>query len=222
VWNAFEAAVKRTLAWAEYKETLAAILGFLGHKGLRDRFLHTCFEGAGEAERRHFRGWKYKVVDWKWEYMEEAFARLALAMPVFLRRFDEEKLKKSIGHAQPEAGTIDPKCMVKIKEAQARSAVLCARTEAYAVLAGAVGREARWFGGCPCHDHIWTSGDSPERQRAQFRREVGEGVLECIWRGRRGSELARGRWRGMVSSVRDASSSELHVRVSRQAWIRRR
>ena len=198
LWNGFEHAVKRGPSWAGFKETLASILAFLGHKGLRDWFLQTCFDDGERWEHSFFSNWKHKVVDWKWEYMEECFVRLSPIIALFLQRFDEAKIKKPIGHLDATATTIDPNCMTKIKAAQTDILELSAMTESYAIFSEAVGREALWFTGCRCHDHIWQQPLTNKAKLRRFHAEVGAQaqVDECIWRGRRGSELGAGggRW----------------------------
>ena len=213
VWNAFETAVKQSPSWPNYKETLAAILHLLGHQGLRTRFLETCFDRAEPGERKYFYNWRYNVVDWKWEYMEEVFVRLSSCISTFLLRFDEEKIKAPVDK-ETSADTIAPGCLAKIKLAQSAHLVFSARTETLKIFAQAVGQSSRWFGGCSCHDHIWRNNLLSEREKKRlFEKETGGKVSECVWRGRRGSELARGHWRQMVSNVRRATSSELHIRL---------
>eukprot|EP00974_Lingulodinium_polyedra_P054131 5205112-Lingulodinium_polyedra.AAC.1 len=50
----------------------------------------------------------------------------------------------------------------------------------------------------------------------KFQKEVGPGISECVWRGRRGSALARGHWRSLIAEVRSVtcSSGELQRRLS--------
>ena len=197
LWNAFEQCVKRTASWPFFQEILSAILAFLGHRGLRERFLQTCFDEGMPGERAVFYNWKHKVVDWKWEYMEEVFAKVSAAISLFLSRFDEQKIKKPIGHVEA-ADTIDPNCLSKITKAKGDDLKVAALTESYSVFAKAVGHEARWFTGCRCHDHIWKQSVSDLAKTRLFRKEMDGDIEECIWRGRRGSELARGYWRQMV------------------------
>jgi len=225
-WNAFESAVKAAPEWEPYKEFLSNVLSFLGHHGLRDRFLRVCMPDATPEQRQHFYSWKHHIVDWKWEYMEEALGRLSLCVDVFLSRLDIAKLKRPIGEHDGFVG-IDLKSLPALEASKANQAMLSAETEMYSVFAHACGQAARWFTGCPCHDHIWTLPISDAAKLKRFRREVGAGVQECVWRGRRGSELARGKWRELVANVRDASSATLQQRLvllteaQRTALVRR-
>ena len=59
---------------------------------------------------------------------------------------------------------------------------------------------------------------TPETKLRKFRSAIGiAGVDDCFWRCRRGSELARGHWRTLASTVRHASANarELQVRLAR-------
>ena len=119
--------------------------------------MRTCLSEDPSSVRRMFVNWRFKVVYWKWEYMEKTFARLSPALLIFLDRFDEHKLKVPIGAADGpliSAETIDPACLVKIKEAKEDKHKLAALVETFHVFSRQVGRETRWFGGCQRHDNI--------------------------------------------------------------------
>ena len=90
---------------------------------MRERFLQTCFDEGVPGERAVFHNWKHKVVDWKWAYMEEVFTRLSPAISLFLLRYDEQKIKKPIGHVEAD-GTIVPNCLAKITKAKPRTQLL--------------------------------------------------------------------------------------------------
>jgi len=147
--------------------------------------------------------------------MEEVFARMSPMIGIFLSRFDEAKIKRPIGHAEATSETVGPSCMSKLAKAKGEADKLGALIEAYNVFSKSVGREARWFTGCPCHDHIWRQPISDLAKLRLFKQEVGDGINECIWRGRRGLELARGHWKQMLQRVKRATSSELHLRLTK-------
>ena len=207
---------KAMASWDTFKPILSSILALLGHKGLRDRYMQTCLSEEPSSVRRLFKNWRFKVVDWKWEYMEKTFAQLSPAIEIFLDRFDEHKLKIPIGAGGPEisAETIDPACLVKIKEAKQDKHKLATIVEAFHVFSRQVGRETRWFGGCCCHDHIWRKPLTDQAKLRLFQKEEGSHLRECVWRGRRSSELARGYWRQQAARVRNATSAELHFRLT--------
>ena len=226
VWDAFESAVKAAPEWEAYKEFLSNVLSFLGHHGLRDRFLRVCMLDATAEQRQHFYRWKHHIIDWRWEYMEEALGRLSLCIDVFPSKLDTAKLKRPIGEHDGVVG-IDLKSVPALEASKANQAMLSAETQMYSVFARACGQAARWFTGRPCHDHIWTLPLSDAAKMKRFQREVGARVQECVWRGRRGSELARGTRRELVANVRDASSAILQQRLGllteaqRAALVRR-
>ena len=158
------------------------------------------------------------MVDWKWEYMETAFANLSPLVNTFLEKFDEKALKAPVGQNAEQADGIDPKCIAKIAAAKGSRLRFSALVEAYSTFARVCGREVRWFTGCKCHDHIWADNKKSDASKLHLlQRELGpQGpkVQTCIWRGRRGSELARGHWRGMLSRMQAATSKELHRRLT--------
>ena len=154
------------------------------------------------------------MVDWKWEYMEEAFARLTVIIDVFLISFNAESLRTPVGQLGGQSEGIDPKCIATIQKAVVDRKGFSALIEAFHVFARACGREAGWFTGCRCHDYIWRQRISDAAKLAQFREAAGYNAEECMWRGRRASELARGYWKMMIERVGSASSGELHARLS--------
>ena len=158
---------------------------------------------------------RHNIVDWKWEYMEGAFRALSPIIDVFLSTFDEVKLKTPVGQAEPSSGGIDPSCLQGIKAAAQEKMRFSALIESFCVFSSACGREARWFTGCQCHNRIWRLPISEAAQMKLFRQEMGFNAWECIFRGRRASELARGYWRTMVARMKCASSQRLHNRLTK-------
>ena len=159
------------------------------------------------------------MVDWKWEYMEGLFSALSPLICEFLRTFDAAKIKAPVGHSDEQALSegIDPKCISKIAGIKGDWRRLSALCEAYRVFCKAAGREARWFTGCSCHDHIWTSDKSQKQKLKLFRQTLqppSQAATACIWQGRRASDLARGYWRTMLTRMQVASSNELHRRLT--------
>ena len=162
--------------------------------------------------------WPYRVVDWKWGYMEDVWQKWAACVERFFEVWDEGKFETGSG-VVPEgvdefADSITPQVAQLLASVRTSGDVpwLSASSEAHAVFSRAVGAAVRWWSGCECHDHIWTSGESIGRQQEQFEEESG-GLLFCGRRARRGSELARGKWKDLVQIVRTASSTELQRRL---------
>ena len=147
--------------WVVMKDVLRSILAFLGNRLLRQRFLATCMAGADRRRGWGFLNWKHKVIDWKWEYMEETFQKWSPVLKVFLRKFDVRTLKRPVGHAGGDADEvqIEAQCLARIEAAKADVLGLCAEVEAHAVFARACGRQAGWYTGCKCHDHILEAKD---------------------------------------------------------------
>ena len=216
LWNAFESAVKSVEWWPEFQADVSALLSFLGDPGYCDRFMEVCMRGnSTPQERSLFYRIKHKVVDWKWEYMEDSFAALSSCVEVFFEKFDEGKMRTPVGHVQASSVGIDPKCLRTITAMQSRCEEISCKLEAMHCFALHVGQQARWFTGCKCHDHIWTADISEKRKQAMFLQEVQGAYSTCPWKSRRASQLARGYWKEMVEHVRMADSREFRFRLTR-------
>ena len=215
VWNAFESAIKKSPHWEKTKESLAGILAFLGHAGLRGRFVEVCLTAEDDNVKHLFQTWRHKMVDWKWEYMEDAFQRLTPIVGVFLARFSAQKIKQPVGQEDGTCDGLDAKCIDMIERTRADRVAFSAVVESLCVFAQAVGRESRWLGGCRCHDWIWRLKDTSAKEKLRlFQKDVGCLATECCWRGRRASDLARGSWKNMIVRVGGATSRELHRRLT--------
>lgn len=144
IWNAFESCISGLKVWPEFRELLSGILGFLGNRGLRRRFVEVCMQDCSADVKSDFDSWRHKVADWKWQYVEETFQRLSPILSLFLERFDAHRIKVPIGHRDASGGNcIDPGCMSKIEAAKDRAQYFAAMVEALAVFSKACGREAR-------------------------------------------------------------------------------
>jgi hypothetical protein len=76
----------------------------------------------------------------------------------------------------------------------------------YQAIAWTLERECTWFEGCPCHEHLLSSGPGTYRQRvARFRRLS----AKCKRKGRRGVEMAAGRLEVICRNITLASSKPL-------------
>ena len=119
-----------------------------------------------------------KVVDWKWEYMEDSFERLADGIDVFLSKLDVPQMQAPGGSQEgPQEVVIDGKCWALLQATQQLNAdKFSTLIELFNVFAGSVGHSARWHQGCPCHDHVWTRSDISEARKAQIMLELSGGV----------------------------------------------
>ena len=84
IWNGFERVVKATAQWKElFFPFLSSILALLGNHGFRQRFLQLCMANASPEEKDMFGNWRFKTVDWKWEYMEDTLRKVSVTIMVF-------------------------------------------------------------------------------------------------------------------------------------------
>ena len=80
-WNAFKTQIEQGVGWAEYLLVLRAILYVLGKKSVRRRFL--ALSKVTASQRVLFMNFKKKLVNWKWEYMEEMWQELSACIELF-------------------------------------------------------------------------------------------------------------------------------------------
>ena len=214
VWNAFRSAIEGSALWDWFRSVFAAMLEVLGRKMMKRRFL--ALSSATPAQCKLFAGFGTKVVDWKWQYMEEQLERMSDCIELFWSILDVPKLQAPGGNQDENEVAIDGKCWAVLQATQAlNSDKYSALVEMDNVFAGAVGRVGRWHKGCPCHDHIWCRSDITEARKAEIMLEESGGVSSTCWRrGRRASELARGKAKDLADSVKAANSVRLQERLA--------
>ena len=170
LFNALERHIKDLPDWAVHEAYLRAVLQVLGSRSLRMRFVETCLESA--PLKAMFAHWQWRLVDWKWEYMEDMWLHLDPILKHFLVALDIDKLKKSVTPA--DAGdasdvVIDRKCLDTLASAKRDVDNFAMQCHVFAAVSRSVGREARWFTGCRCHDHIWTLQKTwPEKKKCSW------------------------------------------------------
>ena len=215
VWNAFRTQIESCPLWEWWRSVFAAILAVVGIPMVRRRFI--ALSSLTPSEVKIFSSFGSKVVDWKWEYMETSFDRLTDGVEIFFQKLDVPRLQKAAGAQEGGHVTIDGKCWALLQATQALGwDKFAALLEFFAVFSNAVGTDGRWFKGCPCHDFVWTDASLSAEQKAQKMLNLTGGVSTTCWRrGRRASELARGKARVLAESVRHANSARLSERLSR-------
>ena len=211
VWNAFEAAIKSLPEWPSYEERLRGCLAFLGHRGRRQTFLET--QVLESSERQLFHGWKFKLVDWKWQYLADMWRRFSAVAPLLLQRLSVEQIRKPVSEGDGRVSALDPGALQAIESALGDQPTFLALTECFNIFAQAVNRQHLWLTGCGCHDYFWTSKCSDAAKARILKPDLG---CETCWRnGRRSSELARGHVHRLLADVRQADSAELQRRISK-------
>ena len=223
VWNAYRSAVESNPDWESFRPIVAIFLPLIGNKPLRQRFIVRTMSHASPEQKRLFENWPYSVVDWKWGYMEDVFARLSAADEVFFEYFDIDKFKTPSGHAPADHTAVDLKGAEALHALKPEALRVAAEMEGHAVFSRAIGICARWFTGCSCHDHIWSAKISDHKKQQLFERETG-GLKVCAYRGKRAWELARGHWKTLISDVAQAQSERFQIRVGElppQQWFKK-
>ena len=225
LWNAYERCVTKTDAWETFKSRLSAILHFLGWPPSRRRFAETCLHS--DKEKEEFGAWPHKVIDFKWEYMENRLADVDRVCLLFLERFNLQRYQAGIdadadigeqaSEAEREAAIASKKSLNVIAQLQENPFDFAVEVCMHATFSHAVGTQCRWFTGCPCHDWLWLDSTfSDSRKEMKLQQLIGSKT--CAWRGRRASELARGRCDIIVRNVRHAlNNSDAFQQLMSQA-----
>lgn len=138
IFNALESAVESQHEWSEFKVGLAALLKLLGKRCNRERLIGSCMTGAGvtEAEKMLLNRCNNKsIVDWRWEYLEDALYVVAEAFPVVAKYFDKAAFSNLMDKSDliaTERAITDPAWIVQCS--------------LFHLVCYAAGKEARWPG----------------------------------------------------------------------------
>ena len=125
--------------------------------------------------------------------MHAMWTKLSEGCMFFLDTLDVAQLKRPVDTSDDREVALDNKALDAIAEAVGDRDFFACETEAFKIFSSAMSDCHRWLTGCPCHDHIWSREDwSAGRQQQEFEKETG--CKRCWRRGRRGSELARGKF----------------------------
>lgn len=203
LWDALEEACKSSPQWKAFESGLRSITQLLGERALRQVFQQACCKSA--AERAMFEHWHRDHIDWRWEYLEDVLNPLLPKLHVFFERFSLAAMSRG-GSGE---GSIKPECVKACEELKSDAQRFHLLAEQVRIIAGAVGEEARWTEGCPCHEEIWTAGGSHRKRQKTFSEATGGLYKQCPWKGRRARDLARGRFDALRSKLFSPSSPTL-------------
>ena len=175
-----------------------------------------------------FKNWSGEHIEWEYEFLERLLEPLCEVIDTFVKRFDYEKMRLSRDELAPNAVEGDNDEVMEAKKGDVAKLIkktavavvvhlLSAKCEAFKLIAKAVGRRARWFEGCECHKEIWTTKwTSRKRKFEEFAKSV-PGQRDCIWKGRRTTDMALGEVNNIVQDIHDATSDRLEEIINRMA-----
>lgn len=203
-------AVKTLPSWKTTETHLRNIVTFLNNKPLRTRFRQQCC--PDHATSNAFKFWSKQYIDWEFEFLEETIAPLMPLIPLLLRFYIVANMRAP--DAAVDDGN-DAEARAEEREKNSKLVKLVSEALSYPNLDGllecllmvayACGVQARWAEGCPCHEHIWTRKINFAAKMRAFVEETG--LPFCVFKGRRGTELALGYVsRRMVPFLRDFRS----------------
>ena len=211
IFNALKTHSESSPHWDTFQQQLRAVLSVLGNKGALRRFLAlSSLDSSTRSAMSHFH---HRVVDWKWEYMEDLFLDLEPFVPDFFRVFNAKAMRAASG-MEGSVQVLDPKGMKLLEDIQQGEVEeFAANVSGFAMLFRAVGKLGRWMKGCDCHEAVWQALDATmhrkSRQRKFAQHMLAETKNRCssCWRvGRRASSLARGHFIPLIKDLSRCSS----------------
>ena len=218
MFGGLEESLKALPAWAEVETSLRDIANFLRNRLLRWAFMARCVPDAPTREK--FKKWSSTLIDWEFEFLERLLDPMCVILDSFVELYDANKVRGAAvvaagreamdGHE--EARKAASKAVTKAGEA-CDVRLLGVKAIAFLVIARIVGKYARWFEGCHCHEEVWTAQVSRKRKLEKFQQLV-PGQTECIHKNRRATDMALGAIVDIRAAIQGATSPELDSRLA--------
>lgn len=203
-----EDVVQNLPVWKTLERVLKDVSHFLSDRELRTRFQATCFgHGASAMEKGLFHEWSGGHISWRWQHLEKFVEKLVVVWPVLQRRF---KLERLAGDSE-DLSKIHAQVLKSVAEAVRDPTVL---PICYILLSvfKELGRMAVWCEGCSCHEYLLAQGNGTHWVKlARYRKAA----ASCVWRGRRGCELAAGHLAGFMARLRRCTIQEAEEAMAR-------
>lgn len=172
----------------------------MGDKELRGRYRIFCVTKADEKALVDSWGLGTSF-DWKWQCLERFVQKLADTLPVLQKTFKLDRIVTGDG-----ASDIHVALLHSVQKALGCPLLLrCTMT--LAAVSEAVGRQATWFEGCKCHEHILLC-DGP---RCRLVAKYQSASAKCWRKGRRLVELVCGHVDRMCENLIGADSKRLRI-----------
>ena len=97
------------------------------------------------AERRHFRNWSHRLVDWKWQYMSQMWSRFSPYSDVLMTKVGVSEMKMPVSEKDGRVTSMDPSALAGIEAAIANKDLFMALTEMFHALDSAVNQQHQWL-----------------------------------------------------------------------------
>lgn len=208
--GALKNAIKQRPEWQNVEPHLKAFAAVFGNRAMRSKVLHTFKNQASKQELATMRSFTNRILDWEWGQLETTLeqmlcqSRLAICKKYW--NFAAVKRSGATNESESKAFENLDKCM-HAEDLEIDSIVVhnCCK---------AVGVQARWLGGCKCHDHILMASSNPEARKAGM---IAAGCKSgtCIWQGRRAVDLCLGGVQTLVASLRSFQTALLKTALAK-------
>ena len=196
-------------AFATWVKGLNTIVNFFKYEALRDRFCEACLEGSHKSFRNLFEFFKHRYIDWCWGSLISCCAGLALLQWPLKLHWDPAKMKKKNKKNDDaiEAGGRDRSDYDEADNAHAVGKIIhddnwWAFCHMILILGKVFDEAEAWAEGCSCHPHraCW---------KALAAVMPDWNIVRCPMAGRRGPEMANGRWASVVDGLIDRSEMDV-------------
>ena len=192
MFNALEESLVQVEEWKQMERELQAASQIVGEPSSQALLLEKLYEGARPNEREAVHAFRAKLLNWRWQSLQEVVWQWIAVFPSLQERWDPS--------AFPDPTS---KYVLTLSEAHQSQwhyfflSWLCMFTST-------VGKEATWFEGCFCHQDILAAHTTKwARKKAMAAAHCAHG--SCPWQGRRLTGLALGHAKGLCHRVMNAS-----------------
>ena len=203
MFNAVEHAIKAVREWPKFQEGLRSFCKVCGEPSYKALVLKECFASAPKEARARLHQFSGQHVDFKWEHLEEIFL---LGGGLDCGLFWDMKTYFVASCLSSKDSTI-AQTLVAFLRVEFNGYFM----EVLCLFTSAVGKEARWLGGCHCHGDILTGTGSRKRRRHNMISATGSG--DCCWKGKRLVFFALGHGHVICSNVSQATSARYKFAV---------
>ena len=197
MFNNLERCIKATDEWPQFEEHLKGFCKSVGNDEHKGVVLVEMYDGASNEERAQMHRWTHEVLDWHWEELEIVLTELVDIWVHFPGRW------------QPTAFPDPDAKHVRTTTAAVNSSMFSYMQESYLLICCAVGNEARWILGCPCHpiSEDPLTGRGKKSRKSNSSREGGG----CKWMGKRAGNYALGHARVQAQNVKTATTLRFRI-----------
>jgi hypothetical protein len=214
IFGLLKDALESSEAWGPFEPMLRSLVTTIGDKMFRDRFKEKCLvpKLAPKESIKLMASFPGHRFDWRWEMAETVSTGVDDRWEI-LETYYVHEVMSNDDQLRGEGLKTLSRCLKNDPDdVEGVELMNCATS----VLTRAVGKVARKFKGCKCHEHIHFNGDLSENQK-QKALILECGANYCMWMGAVGCEAAHDLIDTSCDIVADASSARFVLLVARSS-----